>query len=77
MDLRKTYEGIKAYQKNSPQSVSVYEDGLTLLRRWYESGDIGHPSREIADFRIICASGMKGFANAHDFNNAEKLRNII
>lgn len=77
MDYRKTYEGIKAYQKNSPQSVSVYEDGLTLLRRWYESTKEVHPSMEIADFRVICARGMKVFASAHDYNSAEKLRDII
>lgn len=76
MEYRKTWEGIKAYQKNSPQEVNVYEDGLTLLRRWYEEKEV-KPNRAIAEMRRMCYAGIKGFANARDYNNAEKLRSII
>ena len=77
MDYRRTYEGIKAYIGNDSWKIKTYEDGVTLLGRWYESDDKECASEHLPEFRAICAKAMQMFAEQKAYEDAEKLRHLI
>lgn len=76
IDYKKTLSNIKARIENGERRVELFEDGYTMCRSWLEE-DRKVGVKALKEMRRLSAKGMKDYANAKMWDEAEKLRKLI
>lgn len=76
VDYKKTLSNIKSRIENGERRVELFEDGYTMCRSWLEE-DTKVGVKALKEMRRLTAKGMKDYANAKMWDEAEKLRRLI